>query len=87
LRGPREDQGGGSLGFQKGGYSKKNHEYSIDPMDYNVEVVPAATLDGYLRECLVEEATITFLSKHVENQRSSKAYNHAHLFSGNSAFK
>jgi len=46
-------------GFKKVVIPKKNYEYSIDPRDYNIEVVPAATLDDYLRECLVEEATIT----------------------------
>ena len=45
-------------GFKKVVIPKKNFEYSIDPRDYKIEVVPAATLDDYLRECLVEEATI-----------------------------
>jgi Lon-like ATP-dependent protease len=45
-------------GFKKVVIPKKNFEHSIDPRDYKIEVVPAATLDDYLRECLVEEATI-----------------------------
>ena len=42
-------------GFKKVVIPKKNYEYSIDTMDYNIEVVPAATLDDYLRECLIEK--------------------------------
>jgi Lon-like ATP-dependent protease len=45
-------------GFKKVVIPKKNFEHSIDLRDYKIEVVPAATLDDYLRECLVEEATI-----------------------------
>ncbi|MEM1588892.1 MAG: S16 family serine protease [Candidatus Bathyarchaeia archaeon] len=45
-------------GFKKVVIPKKNYEHSIDPKDYKIEVVPAATLNDYLRECLVEETTI-----------------------------
>ena len=45
-------------GFKKVVIPKKNFEHSIDVKDYKIEVVPAATLDDYLRECLVEKPTI-----------------------------
>lgn len=41
-------------GFKKVVIPQKNYEYSIDAKDYRIEVVPAASLDDYLRECLVE---------------------------------
>lgn len=40
-------------GFKRVVVPKKNYEHSIDVNDYSIEVVPAATLDDYLRECLV----------------------------------
>jgi lon-related putative ATP-dependent protease len=43
-------------GFKKVVIPQKNYEHSIDIKDYNIEVVPAATLDDYLRECLIEKA-------------------------------
>lgn len=45
-------------GFKKVVIPKKNYEHSIDIKDYKIEVVPAATLDDYLRECLVEKPTL-----------------------------
>jgi len=42
-------------GFKKVVIPKKNYEHSIDVGDYGIEVVPAATLDDYLKECLVEK--------------------------------
>ncbi len=45
-------------GFNKVVIPKKNYEHSIDIKDYKIEVVPAATLDDYLRECLVERPTL-----------------------------
>jgi lon-related putative ATP-dependent protease len=42
-------------GFKKVVIPQKNYEHSIDIKDYNIEVVPAATLDDYLRECLIEK--------------------------------
>jgi len=42
-------------GFKKVVVPQKNFEHSIDAKDYGIEVVPAATLDDYLRECLVEK--------------------------------
>ncbi|MEM4704661.1 MAG: S16 family serine protease [Candidatus Bathyarchaeia archaeon] len=42
-------------GFRKVVIPQKNYEHSIDPKDYKIEVVPAATLDDYLKECLVEK--------------------------------
>jgi len=40
-------------GFKKVVVPQKNFEHSIDVKDYKMEVVPAKTLDDYLRECLV----------------------------------
>jgi len=45
-------------GFRKVVIPLKNYEYSIDPRDYKIEVVSAATLDDYLRECLVDTQTM-----------------------------
>jgi len=42
-------------GFKKVVIPKKNYEHSIDVNDYKIEVVQAATLDDYLKECLVEK--------------------------------
>jgi Lon-like ATP-dependent protease len=42
-------------GFKKVVIPQKNFENSIDVNDYSIEVVPAATLDDYLRECLIEK--------------------------------
>jgi len=42
-----------SWGFKKVVIPKKNFEHSIDVSDYKIEVVPAETLDDYLRECLL----------------------------------
>jgi len=39
-------------GFKKVVVPQKNFEHSIDISDYKIEVVPAKTLDDYLRECL-----------------------------------
>ncbi|MEJ5327213.1 MAG: S16 family serine protease [Candidatus Bathyarchaeia archaeon] len=45
-------------GFKKVVIPQKNYAHSIDPRDYTIEVVPAATLDDYLKECLVEQQVI-----------------------------
>jgi Lon-like ATP-dependent protease len=45
-------------GFKKVVIPQKNFENSIDVNDYTIEVVPAATLDDYLRECLVDKAML-----------------------------
>jgi ATP-dependent Lon protease len=45
-------------GFKKVVIPKKNYEHSIDPKDYKIEVVAAATLDDYLNECLLEKPTL-----------------------------
>ena len=45
-------------GFKRVVVPKKNYEHSIDVKDYKIKVVPAATLDDYLRECLVEKLTL-----------------------------
>jgi Lon-like ATP-dependent protease len=42
-------------GFKRVVIPQKNYEHSIDVNDYKIEVVPAATLDDYLKECLVEK--------------------------------
>ena len=45
-------------GFKKVVIPQKNYEHSIDAKDYTIEVVPAATLDDYLKECLVEKQVL-----------------------------
>jgi lon-related putative ATP-dependent protease len=45
-------------GFKKVVIPQKNFEQSIDVNDYSIEVVPAATLDDYLKECLIEKVTV-----------------------------
>jgi len=42
-------------GFKKVVIPQKNYIHSIDARDYTIDVVPAATLDDYLKECLVEQ--------------------------------
>ena len=45
-------------GFKKVVIPQKNYEHSIDVKDYKIEVVPAATLEDYLKVCLVEKPTL-----------------------------
>jgi predicted ATP-dependent protease len=45
-------------GFRKVVIPQKNYENSIDVNDYSIEVVPAATLEDYLKECLVEKPVL-----------------------------
>jgi len=40
-------------GFKRVVVPQKNYEYSLDANDYKIEVVPARTLDDYLKECLI----------------------------------
>jgi len=40
-------------GFKKVVIPQKNYLHSIDARDYTIDVIPAATLDDYLQECLV----------------------------------
>ena len=42
-------------GFKKVVIPEKNYKHSIDPRDYTIAVVPAATLDDYLKQCLIEQ--------------------------------
>jgi len=42
-------------GFKKVVIPQKNYDHSIDVRDYTIDVVPASTLDDYLKECLTEE--------------------------------
>jgi len=42
-------------GFKKVVIPQKNFEHSIDVRDYKIAVVPASTLEDYLKECLVEQ--------------------------------
>jgi lon-related putative ATP-dependent protease len=42
-------------GFKKVVIPQKNYLHSIDARDYTIDVVPASTLDDYLKECLVEQ--------------------------------
>jgi lon-related putative ATP-dependent protease len=43
-------------GFKKVIIPAKNYEHSIEPSDYDIEVVPGETLGDYLKECFSEEA-------------------------------
>lgn len=45
-------------GFKKVVIPQKNYEHSIDVKDYKVEVIPAATLEDYMKVCLVEKPTL-----------------------------
>jgi lon-related putative ATP-dependent protease len=47
-----------SWGFTKVVIPQKNFENSIDIRDYKIKVVPAATLEDYLRECLIERTVL-----------------------------
>lgn len=50
-------------GFKKVIIPAKNYQYSIDPKDYKIEVIPAKTLEDYLRECLVQEKPIQIATR------------------------
>ena len=45
-------------GFKKVVIPQKNYLHSVDARDYTIDLVPAATLDDYLKECLVEQHII-----------------------------
>ncbi len=45
-------------GFKKVVIPQKNYEYSIDVKDCKIEVIPAATLEDYLKVCLVEKPSL-----------------------------
>jgi ATP-dependent Lon protease len=47
-----------SWGFTKVVIPLKNFENSIDVKDYKIKVVSAATLEDYLRECLIEKPSL-----------------------------
>jgi predicted ATP-dependent protease len=53
-------------GFRKVVIPQKNYDHSIDVRDYTIDVVPAKTLDDYLRECLMEQH---FLKVPVQKQK------------------
>jgi lon-related putative ATP-dependent protease len=62
-------------GFKKVVIPQKNYENSIDVNDYKVEVVPAANLDDYLKQCLVDKPMLkipvqAWKSRTLENDRS-----------------
>ncbi len=57
-------------GFKKVVVPKKNYDHSIDVKDYNIEVVPAATLDDYLKECLTEKPIIQMPIQTYKGKRS-----------------
>jgi len=42
-------------GFKKVIIPAKNYKHSVDPRDYSIDVVPAETLEDYLKECLVSQ--------------------------------
>jgi Lon-like ATP-dependent protease len=45
-------------GFKKVVIPQKNYEHSVDVRDYKIDVVPAATLEDYLKECLTEQQVL-----------------------------
>lgn len=45
-------------GFRKVVIPRKNFEHSLEVRDYKIAVVPASTLDDYLKECLLEERAL-----------------------------
>ena len=57
-------------GFRKVVIPQKNYEHSIDPRDYKIEVVPASTLDDYLKECLVEKPALTVWAQTYKRRKS-----------------
>jgi predicted ATP-dependent protease len=62
-------------GFKKVVIPQKNFENSINVNDYTIEVVPAATLDDYLRECLIDKSMLrvpvqTYKHKNHRNSRN-----------------
>jgi predicted ATP-dependent protease len=50
-------------GFKKVIVPAKNYKHSIDPQDYNIEVIPGETLEDYLRESLVDAGGFSIKSK------------------------
>jgi Lon-like ATP-dependent protease len=60
-------------GFKKVVIPQKNYEHSIDIKDYKIEVVPAATLDDYLRECLVEKPMLKIPVQTYKQRRSQNS--------------
>ena len=58
-------------GFKKVVIPQKNFEHSIDVRDYKIEVVPAATLDDYLKECLIEKPAIKVWIQSAYKRRKS----------------
>jgi lon-related putative ATP-dependent protease len=57
-------------GFKKVVIPQKNYEHSIDAKDYTIEVVPAATLEDYLRECLVEKPLLKVPIQSFKSRKS-----------------
>ena len=57
-------------GFKKVVIPQKNYEHSIDVRDYRIEVVPAAMLDDYLKECLVEKPAIKVWTQTYKRRKS-----------------
>jgi Lon-like ATP-dependent protease len=50
-------------GFKKVVIPAKNYKHSIDPKDYNIQVVPGEFLEDYLRECQVDGEEYPFRMK------------------------
>ncbi|MCK4815696.1 hypothetical protein KA005_08000, partial [bacterium] len=44
-------------GFRKVVIPAANYKHSIDPSDYDIEVVAGGTLEDYLRECGISQDT------------------------------
>jgi Lon-like ATP-dependent protease len=56
-------------GFKKVVIPQKNFEHSIDVNDYKIDVVPAATLEDYLKECLVGKPMLRFPLQAYKNRK------------------
>ena len=58
-------------GFKKVVIPQKNYLHSVDVRDYTIDVVPAATLDDYLKECLVEHPILKLPLQKYKRQPQS----------------
>ena len=58
-------------GFKKVVIPQKNYLHSVDVRDYTIDVVPAATLDDYLKECLVERPILELPLQKFKRQPQS----------------
>jgi len=60
-------------GFKKAVIPAKNYKYSIDPKDYEIDIVPAETLEDYLEECLITTEEYIPFNHRNANKRAPQA--------------